>query len=174
MDGRVELVRRTTLGYAPPRFPQGPNWGFPNQSYPPYDPHHVHNPYGPYNPYSSYPGPYAYPPQPTWGAPFPGQIPVHSPYAMPGNDFLALMGTIQGLSFESTKQQALNAALTQHYFSASQVAQMLNAFDFESTKLAVAKQAYPRTVDPQNYHMLFRNFDFDSSVSDLNQFIAMR
>lgn len=193
-DGRVELVRRTTIGFSQPQFPSPGFSGFPGfcgtPTYPTY-PQYPQQPYfqclpgqpgyypqngqqglfGPgggqwYGPYSGYPGP-GYQGQPVQ------QVPAQ-PLPMSPNDFNSFMASINGLSFESTKQNALRTAFQQHYFTSAQVGQIVDALDFESTKLAVAKQAFPRTVDPQNFHTVYGTFDFDSSVSNLSQFIAAR
>jgi hypothetical protein len=183
-DGRVELVRRTTLGFAQP---QGPFPGFPGlcgtPSFPPYQG------FPQYQGYPSYPNPYGYYPQNgpygpgggQWNGPysgypggFPSQPIQQMPFPMSPSDFNGFLASINALSFESTKQNALRTAFQQNYFTSAQVAQIVDGLTFESTKLAVAKQAFPRTVDPQNFHTIYRNFDFDSSVSDLSQFIAAR
>lgn len=88
--------------------------------------------------------------------------------------FGQLRNTIAAATFENTKLTILKQALVNHYFSSSQVRELMCLFTFESYKLDVAKLAYPRTLDPQNYYLVNNEFTFSSSVDDLNDYIAMR
>lgn len=53
----------------------------------------------------------------------------------------------------------------------NQIKKLLQGFTFEQTKLELAKAAYSRCIDQQNYTQINDLFTFDSSVDDLNAFI---
>ena len=55
---------------------------------------------------------------------------------------------------------------------AEQVKEIMLLFDFESTRLEFAKEAYSYTYDLDNYYILNDAFDFESSISELNEFIT--
>lgn len=90
-------------------------------------------------------------------------------YRMPmqQNDFNQLMSVMESKSFESSKQQIAAGALGNNYFTSEQIRQMLNVFTFESTKIAVAKKAYDRVVDPEKFYVVYNSFTFESSIDDL-------
>jgi hypothetical protein len=99
---------------------------------------------------------------------------VCGPMAMDMRDFTALKQTIANASFESTKLNIFKQALAYNYFSTAQVTDLMSLFCFESYKLDVAKLAYPKTIDQQNYYLVNNNFSFSSSVNQLGNYIAMR
>ncbi len=96
------------------------------------------------------------------------------PMAINPADFQALKHTIDNGSFESTKLNIFKQALTYNYFTSGQVRELMNLFWFENTKLEVAKLAYPKTIDKNNYYTLNNEFSFSSSVNELGDYIAMR
>jgi hypothetical protein len=55
--------------------------------------------------------------------------------------------------------------------SSSQLSLILNEFDYESTKLEIAKYAYLYVYDPEKYYLINNVFEFSSSVDELNKYI---
>lgn len=101
--------------------------------------------------------------------------PVPAPptiYPMHDADFANLMGVIRNRPFDSTRRQLAAQALATNYFTSGQVLHMLGLFSFDSSRLDVAKLAYTRVVDPQNYYIVFDAFTFDSSVRHLSDYMA--
>ena len=103
-----------------------------------------------------------------WGAP---QIP-QMPTCMSQMEFMQMKGSIESKSFESSKLQIAKQVLAQNYFSSAQVADLMSVFDFETSKVDFAKSAYGRVIDKQNYYLVNNAFSFESSIQDLNQYIA--
>jgi hypothetical protein len=99
--------------------------------------------------------------------------PVPAPVFIGMNDyeFDQLIHTIDNLSFESSKMQVARQALSANMVSARQVEQLVRLMTFESSKLELAKFAYRNTVDKQNYFIINDAFTFESSITDLNNFI---
>jgi hypothetical protein len=54
------------------------------------------------------------------------------------------------------------------------VLDMLNMFTFESTKLEFSKFAYTRTVDPENYSIVFDAFKYTGSIKNLEDYMYER
>lgn len=96
------------------------------------------------------------------------------PMPMCQNDFSQLKQTIDNAGFESTRLTIFKQALCYNYFTTSQVRELMQLFWFESSKLEVAKLAYPKTLDQNNYYLVNNEFGFSSSVNTLGDYIAMR
>jgi hypothetical protein len=106
--------------------------------------------------------------------PEPHAVAPVGPMPMSQADFQQLKRTIDQGSFESTKLNIFQQALAYNYFTSGQVREVMNLFSFESSKLEVAKIAYPKTLDQNNYYLVNNEFAFSSSVSELGNYIAMR
>lgn len=94
------------------------------------------------------------------------------PYPMNPQDFAGIKASIESKSFETTKLEIAKQVLGQRCMTAGQVTEMMNCFDFESTKLDFAKFAYGRTFDLGNFYMVNDAFTFESSITDLNRYIS--
>lgn len=97
-----------------------------------------------------------------------------APIAMNNFDFAALRQTIYRAPFESTKLSIFRQALAYNYFTTAQVMDLMGLFYFDSSRLELAKMAYPFTVDPQRYYLLNSAFTFSSSARELGDYLAMR
>lgn len=96
------------------------------------------------------------------------------PVAMGAVDFTQLKQTIDNASFESTRLNILKQALNYNYFTTAQVRELIDLFWFENSKVEVAKLAYEKTIDQNNYYLVNNHFSYSSSVSELGNYIAMR
>jgi hypothetical protein len=96
--------------------------------------------------------------------------PIGCPIPMDAGAFANAKNSIANASFESTKQDMAKNIIGNNCFTAAQVREILTLFDFESTKLEIAKFAYSRTYDRGNYFIVNDVFDFDSSRSELSKF----
>ncbi|HLP49327.1 MAG TPA: DUF4476 domain-containing protein [Chitinophagales bacterium] len=96
------------------------------------------------------------------------------PCAMNPNDFGQLKRTIDNAGFESTRLTIFKQAAAYNYFTTAQVRELMDLFWFENTKLEVAKVAYNKTIDQNNYYLVNNEFSFSSSVNQLGEYIAMR
>jgi hypothetical protein len=90
--------------------------------------------------------------------------------AMSDIDFSRVMESIQKEWFEGNKQKSASQVISTNFFTASQVRQLLQLFSFENTKLELAKQAYSKTVDRNNYHIVNDVFSFSSSKEELSRY----
>ncbi|MBA5630513.1 DUF4476 domain-containing protein [Moheibacter lacus] len=86
-------------------------------------------------------------------------------------DFNRFLYSIADESFDSSRLEMMEIQLNYQFFTAHQIAQVLNEFSFESNKLAIAKLAFGKTVDPHNYYLVSEEFSFSSSKRELKEFI---
>lgn len=94
------------------------------------------------------------------------------PQEMEAVAFQSLKQTIDNQWFSSGKQDVFKQALAGNYFTSQQVSELVNLYSFDSDKLVVAKMAYTKTIDPQNYFMVSNQLGFSSSVNDLTAYMA--
>jgi len=92
-------------------------------------------------------------------------------HGMNDHDFNNLVRTIDNLNFESSKMKVAKQAVTFNVLTSLQVAELVGMMTFESSKLDLAKFAYSNTVDKQNYFIINEEFSFDSSITELHEFI---
>lgn len=97
---------------------------------------------------------------------------VCGPVAMDAQSFHQLKNTIANATFESTKLTVFKQALAYNYFTTAQVRELMCQFTFDSYRLDVAKLAYTKTIDQQNYFLVNNAFTFNSNINDLHQYIA--
>ena len=98
-----------------------------------------------------------------------GRIGCENP--MPADRFASAKNSISTKSFEDSKLTVAKQVMNVNCLLVSQVKGIMELFDFESTKLDFAKAAYNRTYDIDNYYELNDVFDFESSITELNNFI---
>lgn len=110
--------------------------------------------------------------------PNPNPIPAPAPPVqrceVSNAEFDGIKGSINKISFNSSKESQLKSITRGRCFSVDQIKQLLNLFSFESSKLDLAKYLYEFCIDKQNYYRVNDIFSFSSSVDDLNKFIQTR
>ncbi len=107
----------------------------------------------------------------SWG----GQesAPVATSAEMSGLDFQDYLRAIQSKDFEDSKMSTAQAPLNAGaLLSASQIAQVMSAFDYESTRLEFAVFAHGKCVDVHNYYKTHSAFEYELSIDDLNEAIG--
>ena len=96
--------------------------------------------------------------------------PVGCPMPMDPGAFSGARASIADADFESTKQDVARNVINNNCLTTDQIMELCNIFDFESTKLEMAKYAYTHCYDKGNYFKIGQIFDFDSSKSDLSNY----
>lgn len=99
---------------------------------------------------------------------------VGCPIPMSPGDFGDMKETIRSKDFESTKLTIAKQVLQNNCLTSQQVKEVMTLFDFESTKLDYAKYAYDHTYDIGNYYKINDAFEFESSVTDLSNYISAK
>ena len=86
------------------------------------------------------------------------------------NDYLA---AINAKTFEDSKLSTAKAPLNSGVMlSAGQIAQVMRAFTYESSRVDFAIFAHPRCADQHNYYKTHGAFDFELSIDELNDAIG--
>ncbi len=99
-----------------------------------------------------------------------GAIGCNNP--MTPENFANVKQSISSKSFENTKLTIAKQVLNNNCLLTSQVKEIIKLFDFENTKLEFAKYAYGYTYDLNNYYMLNDAFEFEHSITELNDYIS--
>ncbi len=97
--------------------------------------------------------------------------PVGCPVPMMPQDFENARNTIASKSFDDTKLAIAKQIVNSNCHTSAQVRDLLNQFDFEDTKLDLAKYCYGYTYDLGNYYIVNDAFDFESTIDELNEYI---
>ncbi|MBS1577750.1 MAG: DUF4476 domain-containing protein [Bacteroidetes bacterium] len=97
----------------------------------------------------------------------------YSSYASPISDreFNQVMSSMQKEWFENNRMKSASYIISNNFFTADQVKDMISLFDSEANKLEIAKQAYANTVDKENYRCVMNALDYKSSKEELARFI---
>lgn len=91
--------------------------------------------------------------------------------AMSQNDFNDARSSVASSSFDDTRLSTAKQIVSANCMSAAQIASMISVFSFESSRLDFAKYAYPFCVDKNNYYKINNAFTFESSRSELNNYV---
>ena len=86
-------------------------------------------------------------------------------------DFDQVKEQIRKEWFENNRLISTKVIIDKSNFTAQQVKELMLLFTFENNRLEVAKYAYRKTVDKQNYYHLNDALTFSSSKDDLARFI---
>jgi hypothetical protein len=94
-------------------------------------------------------------------------------YSMPSYAFESLKSTVAAATFDASKLKIAQQAVSANKVMASQVAELMGMMTFEATKLDLAKYAFRYTLDKENYFMVNRAFTFESSIEELDEYLAI-
>lgn len=94
-----------------------------------------------------------------------------APMPMSNADFQAAITYIQSKNFDKDKMSAAKLVLLKNFMTVNQIEQICRLFSFDKDKLEFAKHAYSRCVDQNRYFMLGSVFSFESSKTELEQFV---
>jgi hypothetical protein len=97
---------------------------------------------------------------------------IGCPMPMSQGDYNSAQSSIQSKSFEDSKLTIAKQIINSNCLTSAQVRGLLDLFTFEDTKLDFAKYAYHRTYDLNNYYKVNDAFEFESSIDELDAYIA--
>jgi hypothetical protein len=99
-------------------------------------------------------------------------LPMPPPCIVSDQDFMDICASIRKQSFNSTRvtiaRQIIQAKTC---FTSKQVLEIVRLFDFDDSRLEIAKFAYTYTIDKQNYYIVNDGFSFENSKTELSKFI---
>jgi hypothetical protein len=93
---------------------------------------------------------------------------------MPAGSFLKAVTIIQKETFETTKLSTSKQVVDNNCLLVEQIKSLLKTYDYEATRLEFAKYAYKRCFDPENYYLLNDAFEYDSSKTELANFVKRK
>jgi len=96
---------------------------------------------------------------------------AYAPLYLNPEQFSRVLHHISSRHFESDRYRVAQQVSASNSLSSEQVAQVMQLFSFESTRLDFARFAYHRVADPQNYFLVNNAFRFSSSVDELYNYI---
>ena len=91
--------------------------------------------------------------------------------AMSQKDFDQIKQSLQKEWFENNRITSAKFIIENNNFSSSQVRELMQLFSFDDKKLEIAKLAYRKTVDKQNYYICNDALTFSSNKEELARFI---
>ncbi len=91
--------------------------------------------------------------------------------AISDREFNQVMSAMQKEWFENNRIKSASYIISNNFFTADQVKDMISLFDAEENKLQIAKQAYSKTLDKENYNCVMNALDYRSSKDELARFI---
>jgi hypothetical protein len=91
--------------------------------------------------------------------------------AMDARSFEMLKGALGRENFEKSRLEIAKNTIDRNNFSTMQVRELALLFAFESNKLELAKYAYHKTIDRNNFYLVYDVFSFSSSKEELANYI---
>jgi len=86
-------------------------------------------------------------------------------------DFTRALETIGNEWRDEDREVVMRQIVDFNYFTTQQVINMLSHFSFDARRLSMAKYAYGKTLDRQNYYLVNNTFTYRSSKEQLADFI---
>ena len=96
------------------------------------------------------------------------------PMPMNNADFQEALTYIQSKNFDKDKMSAAKQLLVNNFMTVNQIEQVCRLFSFDKDKLEFAKYAYSRCVDQNRYFMLNSVFSFESSKTEMDEFVQQQ
>lgn len=94
-----------------------------------------------------------------------------TPISISDVQFQQIKCSLANKNFDSTRLQLARQVVRTNPMNSKQISELMSVFSFESSRMDFAKFAYKYSIDPQNYYLLYDSFSFESSVSELSNFI---
>jgi hypothetical protein len=67
--------------------------------------------------------------------------------------------------------ETMKTAIDKNTLKTTQVRQLLEKLAFENNKVEIAKYAFGKTCDKENYYSLYDVFGFESSITELKNYV---
>jgi len=91
--------------------------------------------------------------------------------AMDDYEFSRALNSINMQRDQFRKMDNARQVINMNYFTSSQVRQMLQSFSFENDKLDLAKMAYDKTIDKQNFYLVNDAFSYSTTKDELARWV---
>jgi hypothetical protein len=87
------------------------------------------------------------------------------------SEFQNLLNTINNKAYASDKMSIAMMAIDNNFLMAAQVAELVSLMTYESDKVDLAKAAYHKTINKEDYYIVNKEFNYSSSINELENFI---
>lgn len=91
--------------------------------------------------------------------------------SMSAQDFNMAKESLRKEWFENTRMTTAKQVIDRNNFTSQQVKELLLLFTFENNRLEIAKYAYGKTVDKEDYFIVNDAFTFNSNKEKLSEYI---
>ena len=108
---------------------------------------------------------------PNGGGYYPGSA-TSSYRTLAPQDVDALLQDVQQHPFDSSKLSVAKDGLRQTSLPAEDLRRLLRSMATESSRVELAKFAYPHVADQQNFYRVYEAFQFDSSVDEVQRAVG--
>lgn len=90
---------------------------------------------------------------------------------MSQSQFEILYDRLTNIQFDSDRAKATRRAILDNNVTANQAYDLVNLFNFEEYRLEIAKLAYDKTIDKNNFYSVFELLSFESSKRELENYM---
>lgn len=102
---------------------------------------------------------------------YPGSA-VSSYRTLPPQEVAALVQAVRQRPFEASKLNTAKDALDQRSIQTDDLKRLLRALNEETSRIELAKFAYPHVADQQNFDRVYDTFDSEASARDVQQAVT--
>ncbi len=96
---------------------------------------------------------------------------IQGPLAMTDAVYRNKLNEVKAKTFDDDKMEHVQNAFEYEEFTTAQVIGLMKLFTFDDKRLEVAKFAYPKTIDKEEFYKTYDHFSFPSSKSSLKDWI---
>lgn len=89
--------------------------------------------------------------------------------AISASDFSRILSAMEDEDFADSRMSVMKSALRTKQLSTTQVAQLMEAFDFGDEKVSVGVYCYPKVVDKDQWYTVYGSLTFDSEKRKLRK-----
>lgn len=86
-------------------------------------------------------------------------------------EFQSLKNSIMNKMYASDKKSIAMIAVTSNFMRAQQVADLVSLMPYESDKVELAKAAFAKTINKEDYFLVNKEFNYSSSIDELEYYI---
>ncbi|MCR5888040.1 DUF4476 domain-containing protein [Hymenobacter sp. J193] len=96
------------------------------------------------------------------------------PSVMKPQEVEALVRAAERKAFDKDKLGILQDGLSRVALRTEDLKRLLRVFSFEDQRVVLAKYAYGRLIDPQNFYQVYELFSFSSNVKELQEYVSQQ
>ncbi len=91
---------------------------------------------------------------------------------MNNSTFNSFLQVVKSTKFGDDKVSVIKQQLKNSMVTSEQVKALIEALPYDKDRLDIAKFAYKKTIDPNNYFVIYPSFQFQNSAQELRDYIS--